>query len=61
MAPNAGHQARLEAGAERTLEAVACMPSLGLAAALAVCVIKQNYLQVTVFELIVMPVKESYA
>ena len=29
QAPNAGHQARLEAGAQRTLEAVACMPVLG--------------------------------
>jgi hypothetical protein len=27
--PNAGHQARREAGAERTLYAVACMPWLG--------------------------------
>jgi hypothetical protein len=27
--PNAGHQARREAGAQRTLYAVACMPSLG--------------------------------
>jgi hypothetical protein len=27
--PNAGHQARREAGAQRTLEAVACMPWFG--------------------------------
>jgi hypothetical protein len=27
--PNAGHQARRAAGAERTLSAVACMPWLG--------------------------------
>jgi hypothetical protein len=27
---NAGHQARLEAGAERTLEAIAWMPWLGV-------------------------------
>jgi hypothetical protein len=27
--PNAGHQARLEAGAQRTLEAIACTPWLG--------------------------------
>jgi hypothetical protein len=26
LKPNAGHQARREAGAERTLYAVACMP-----------------------------------
>jgi hypothetical protein len=34
---NAGHQARLKAGAteERTLEAVACMPSLDVPHALA--------------------------
>jgi hypothetical protein len=31
---NAGYQARLEAGAQRTLEAVACMPWFGLVAAL---------------------------
>jgi hypothetical protein len=29
LTPNAGHQARLKAGAERTLEAVAWMPWLG--------------------------------
>jgi hypothetical protein len=28
---NAGHQARREAGAQRTLDAVACMPLFGLA------------------------------
>jgi hypothetical protein len=30
---NAGRQARPKAGAQRTLEAVACMPSLGAARA----------------------------
>jgi len=29
LKPNAGRQARLEAGAERTLEAVACTPLFG--------------------------------
>jgi hypothetical protein len=30
LGPNAGHQARREAGAQRTLYAVACMPVLGV-------------------------------